>query len=157
MNPFFATNFGIYESIASDAFQKMKFSNANNRKPKTDGSDGWIITYDPTHTSFKNAIISIVFTGMWLEAILHLEIIKKFGEDQFKKYDFKPYEEKLKLIGIKDKVFLEKVSRFKRTRKELIHEKAHFDSGEIKTAQSEAENAFEIRKAVIAHLSKKVS
>ncbi|MFS1438879.1 hypothetical protein [Shewanella sp. 10N.286.48.A6] len=153
MNSIFATNYSIYESIAREAFQDMKDSIDSGRRPKPDGSEGWIITYDPTHTSFKSAMVSVVFTGMWLEAILHLEIVKRFDESKFKEYDFKPYEEKLKLIGIEDADFLNRISRFRKSRKELVHEKANFDSGEIKTAQSEADNAFEIRNFLIEYLS----
>lgn len=157
MNQFLATNFSVYKSIADEAFQNMNSSIDAGRRPKTDGSKGWIVTYDPSHTSFKNAMISVVFTGMWLEAVLHLEIVKQFGERKFKDYDFKSYEEKFKLIGIIDESVLERVTRFRKSRKELVHEKAYFDSGEFKTAQSEAENAFEIRKIITTHLSCKVS
>jgi hypothetical protein len=153
MNPILPTNYSIYESIAREAFQDMKNSIDSGRRPKSDGSEGWIITYDPTHTSFKRAMVSVVFTGMWLEAILHLEIVKRFDESKFKDYDFKSYEEKLKLIGIEDIDFLNRISRFRKSRKELVHEKAHFDSGEIKSAQSEADNAFEIRNFLIEYLS----
>ena len=39
---------------------------------------------------------------------------------------------------------LDRVDSFKETRKELVHEKAHFDNGEIKWAEKEAEIAYEI-------------
>ena len=65
------------------------------RRPKEDGS-GWIITYDPDQTSFKQAMISIVFTAMWFEALMHLLIVQKYGIELFKKYDRKNYADKLK-------------------------------------------------------------
>ena len=114
------------------------------RKPKGDGTDGYIIEYDPNSNSFKQSMIVVVFTGMWLEAILHQEIFSKHGADVFKKYDFKPYRDKLILLGITDTQLLENVDSFKSTRKKLVHEKALFDIGEIKVAQKEAELAYKI-------------
>ena len=96
-------------------------------------------------------MVSIVFTGMWLEALMHLLIVKKYGKDKFKKYDFKTYEEKLQLLGYTDKKLLHRVSRFRRNRKSLVHEKAHFDQDEIKKAQDEAENAHEMLVAIHSH------
>jgi len=125
----------------------IKFSE-ERRRPKEDGSGGNIITYDPTHVSFKQSMIVVVFTGMWLEAVLHLEIVSKQGEEIFKKYDFRSYRDKLVLLGVSDEELLDDVDSFKSTRKELVHEKAFFDSGEIKVAQTEAELAHKVMEGV---------
>jgi len=135
------TNISIYKAIAEEAYQNMVEMMNAGRRPKPDGSTGWIITFDPKQTSFKQSMISIVFTGIWLEALMHLLIVRKFGKNKFKEYDFKSYEDKLQLLGCSDQELLERVSRFRNTRKSLVHEKAHFDDGEIKRAQVEAENA----------------
>ena len=42
------------------------------------------MTYDPGQTSFKQSMISIVFTGIWLEALMHLLIVRRYGENKFK-------------------------------------------------------------------------
>ena len=81
---------------------------------------------------------------MWLEASLHLLIVRKFGEQKFKDYDFKSYRDKLVLLNISDQSLLDEVDKFKLTRKELVHEKAYFDKGVVKMAQSEAELAYSI-------------
>jgi hypothetical protein len=141
MNPFVLTNVDIYKTIAVEAYQNMVQSIEAGRRPKPDGTAGWIVTYDPDRTSFKQAMISVVFTGMWLEAIMHLLIMKAYGNNKFKEYDFKSYKEKLKLLGCTDEELLNSASRFQKTRKELVHEKAHFNDGEIRWAQKEAENA----------------
>ncbi|WP_251977334.1 hypothetical protein [Salinicola avicenniae] len=107
-----------------------------------------MIKYDPNHNSFKQSMIVVVFTGMWLEALLHQEIVFKHGVEVFKKYDFKSYREKLALLGIADTDLLDSVDSFKATRKELVHEKAFFDSGEIKVAQKEAELAHKIMESI---------
>jgi hypothetical protein len=123
------------------------------RSPKPDGSKGWIKKYDPEQKSFKQAMISIVFTGMWLEALMHLKIIQKFNEKKFKKYDFKSYKEKLNLLGCDDENILKRVEIFRKCRKELVHEKAYFDTGEIKRAQGEAENARQLLLSVSKYFS----
>ncbi len=135
------SNISVYKSIAEDSFLKMKEHTDSDRSPKSDDSEGWVIKYDLSQNSFKQAMISLVFTGMWLESLLHQKIIQMFGEEKFKKYDFKPYEEKLKLVGINDSSIIECAERFRKCRKELVHEKSHFDNGKIKMAEKEAENA----------------
>lgn len=135
------SNVSIYKAIAEDSYNKMKKLADSNRILKPDGGEGQIIKYDSEKISFKQAMISLVFTGIWLESLLHQKIIHKFGEEKFKEYDFKFYEEKLKLLGINDYSLIERAERFRKCRKELVHEKVHFDNGEIKMAQKEAENA----------------
>lgn len=145
------TNIAIYKAIADEAHKEMVQLMEAGRRPKPDGSAGWIKIYDPNQMSFKQSMVSIVFTGMWLEALMHLLIVKKYGKDKFEEYDFKPYEEKLQLLGCMNEKLLHRVSRFRSIRKLLVHEKAHFDEGEIKKAQDEAENAHEIRVAIHNH------
>ena len=147
------TNIAAYKAIADEAHQEMVQLIESGRRPKPDGSAGWIKTYDPNQTSFKQSMVSIVFTGMWLEALMHLLIVKKYGKDKFREYDFKTYEEKLELLGCRDKKLLHHVYRFRRNRNSLLHEKAHFDDGEIKKAQDEAEYAHEMLVAIHNHFS----
>lgn len=137
------TNVSTYKTIAQEAYEKMASANKSGRTPKADGT-GWILKYDPERTSFKSAMISIVFTGMWLEALLHLLIVSRHGEHKYREYDRKIYEEKLLLLGITDNDLIEQVKRFRIIRKELVHEKAHFDIESLKTAQDEAEIAHEV-------------
>lgn len=138
------TNVSIYREIAIEAFKAMQELVESGRRPKEDGSSGWILQFDPNQKSFKQAMVVIVFAGMWLEALLHLLIVRNHGEAKFREFDFKPYEEKLRLIGIDDNSILEAVARFRIARKELVHEKALFDARETKTAQDEAHNAYQL-------------
>ena len=147
------TNIAIYKAIADEAHQEIVQLMESGHRPKPDGSAGWIKTYDPNQTSFKQSMVSIVFTGMWLEALMHLLIVKKYGKDKFRDYDRKTYEEKLQLLGCMDKKLLHRVFRFRRIRKSLVHEKAFFDEGEIKRAQDEAENAHEMLVAIHNYFS----
>lgn len=142
------SNVSIYKEIVEEAYSKMCLLSDEGKTPKDDGSSGHIIKYDPTHSSFKHSMIVVVFTGMWLEAMLHQLIVSRHGEEKFKKYDFKPYREKLALLGVSDSEILDKVDLFKASRKELVHEKAFFDSGEIKVVQKEAELAHQVMASV---------
>ena len=144
MNSSVITNITVYEAIAEDAHQKMHELIDSGRRPKPDGSPGWIVSWDPYQASFKQAMIVIVFIGIWLEALMHLLIVRGHGEQKFKEYDFKTYEEKLRLLDVSDQQIIDRVTRFRKTRKVLVHEKAHFDDGEILWAQKEADNAHEL-------------
>jgi hypothetical protein len=77
--------------------------------------------------------------------------VSRYGEDVFKKYDRQTYEQKLELLDCKDQNILESAARFRRTRIELVHEKAYQDDGEIRRAQDEAENAHALLTAVHNH------
>lgn len=145
------SNIAIYKAIADEAYAHMVAAMEAGRRPKPDGSPGWVLTLDPDRTSFKQAMISIVFIGMWLEALMHLLIVRRHGEDVFKKYNYRLYEDKLKLLGCRDQGILERVGRFRMARKELVHEKAYLDDGEIRRAQEEAENAHQLLTAVHRH------
>ena len=138
------TNVSTYRAIAIEAFEAMRNLVESGRRPKEDGASGWILQFDPNQRSFKQAMVVIVFTGMWLEALLHLLIVRDHGEAKFREVDYKSYEEKLRLVGIDDNSILEAAKRFKTARKALVHEKAHFDTGETQTAQDEARNAYQL-------------
>lgn len=147
---FLFTNINIYREIAEDACEAMWELDKVGRTPKNDGSGGYVLNYDPDRRSFKNAMVVIVFTGMWLEALLHQIIVDIHGEDKFNKVDRSfNYERKLELIGVTDSTLLGKVKRFRESRKELVHEKAHFDAGVIKVAQEEATLASEVMREIL--------
>lgn len=138
------SNVTAYKAIALDAHQKMHEYINTGRRPKDDGSPGWVLSFDPEQNSFKQAMITIVFIGMWLEALLHLLIVRRLGIEMYKEYDFKPYEDKIRLLGCLDKSILDAAEKFRKCRKELVHEKAYSDSGEIKIAQDEADSAYDL-------------
>jgi len=123
------------------------------RRPKDDGTPGWIVTFDPDQKCFKQAMITIVFTGMWLEALLHLLIVREHGLEKYKECDRQLYEDKLRLIGCSDQRIFDLAKRFRKTRKELVHEKAYCDDGQLKTAQDEADNAHNLLLSIDSFLS----
>ena len=138
------SNISTYKAIALDAHKSMQELLEAGRRPKDDGSPGYILTYDPEHKCFKQAMITIVFTGMWLDALLHLLIVRDHGLDKFNEYDRKIYEEKIRLLGCSDQHILDAVKKFRELRNEVVHEKAYCDDGQLKTAQDEADNAYNL-------------
>ena len=149
MGNFVVTNISIYRAIADEAYQKMAKLLEEGQPPNPDGSPGRIKIYDPTHSSFKQSMISIVFSGMWLEAKLHLLLVKKYGKAEAKKkHDRKSYEDKLQLLDCNEKIILDSVARFRAARKALVHENAHFDAGNIWIVQDEAKNTHDMLAAI---------
>jgi hypothetical protein len=120
----------------------MQDSDAAGRRPRGDG--GWVITYDPSSTSFKQACITVVFAGIWLEAAAHLAIVRQHGLAKAKEFDRRSYEDKLQLLGQSDSDILARARRLQAARRELVHEKAHMDSGVLRFAQKEADNAYQL-------------
>ena len=151
------SNVRIFRAIADRAYDKMSEDMDKNIRARPDGGPGVIKTFDPEQTSFKEAMISIVFTCIWLEATLHLLIVRMRGSKRFEEVDKRPYEEKLRMLGCGDGQLLNKVEILRSTRRQLVHEKAYFEfneegefTGETRIAQDEAENA----RAVIVGVSK---
>ena len=150
------TNIGIYRSIVEDAYRQMAADMDENIEGVAEGSDVVVKTFDPAQLSFKQAMISVVFTCIWLEAALHLLIVGKLGREAYtNEVDYSGYRAKLELLDCRDEDLLVNVERLQQTRRELVHEKAHFEfndagefTGELRGAQDEAENARAVTLAV---------
>ncbi len=153
-NTFVQTSVHIYYGIAKESYVAMNEHLNAGRKPKGNDEPGYILTYDPERKSFKNALITIVFSGVFLESVLHLLIVKRKGLDVFNKYDRKySYEDKLKLLDCNDESIIDLCKRFKGARREIVHEKAHIDQNSILVAQNEAEIAIKLIDKVIDHFN----
>jgi hypothetical protein len=158
MNTLTYTNVSVYKAIAEEAYSEMIEHYDKGRRPKEDGAKGVVITYDPSQISFKKSMVAIVFTAMWLEAVLHLALVRKFGVDSIKSINrnYKLYEDKLVYLGATDHDVISNVKKFRLTRNELIHEKSHLDKGDIKNAQNEAHLANKVMESVglaLQHIS----
>ena len=147
------SNVRYFYEIANEAFDKMNDDMGKNIKLKPNGNEGFIKTYDPQHKSFKNALITIVFAGVYLESLMHLLIVEKNDIVTYEKYDRKVYEGKLKLLGCNDSEILELCSKYRASRKEIVHEKAHLDNGKIKMAQAEAIIAMSLVNKINEHFN----
>lgn len=139
------TNIRVFYAIAQEAYVAMKKEILVGSRPIKEGEPGRVHTYDPEQKSFKSAFIAIVFSGVCLEALLHLLIVDIKGLEEFKEVDRKEsYAGKLRRLGCNDQAILDLCERFKTVRREILHEKAHLDSGTLRTAQEEAELAIDL-------------
>lgn len=134
------TNRRVYLSIAREAFRKSQDAFKENHKPNSSGT-GFINTYDPQQTSFKQALIAEAFAAMYLEALLWSAGCARFGEGRYTKIDGKPYEKRLVHFGITEPAILEAAKRFRECRNELVHEKAGPNDKTIREAQDESAHA----------------
>ncbi len=154
-NSIIHTNIHVFYNIAHEAYAAMTDDLNESRKPKPDGKPGYIMKFDPEQKSFKNAFITIIFCGIFLESLLHLLIVKKKGLDVFNEYDRKPYEKKLKLLGCNDQSILGKCKHYRDARREIVHEKAHLDDDSFRVAQNEAAFAMELIKEIRTYFNLK--
>ena len=142
------SNIDVYWSIADEAHRAIHTDLEASRSPRPDGEPGYVIRWDPDRRSFKNAMIAIVFAGMFLDALLYIALQRRFGRAEALKVDRLPHEERLKILGITDSVVLGRVQEFREARKDLVHEKAveiaDIGGQVMRTAQNSADSAMEV-------------
>jgi hypothetical protein len=139
LEPEFAlTSIGTYLAIAKESFAKVQELDAVQRRPRPGG--GEVITWDPDQKSFKHSLITIVFAGVYLDALLYLFGRRHLGQEKYSKIERRSYETKLRAFGITDEALLHAVVEFATARNELAHERA-YDDNELRTAQEEAGKA----------------
>jgi hypothetical protein len=155
MNKPLLTNASVFRAIVIAAHAEMHRLENAGRRPKDDGTPGWVIAFDPEQKSFKQALIAITFTAMWFESAFHLLVVRDHGIKKYDEYDHRPYREKLELIGITGAKILESAERLQKCRKDLVHEKAHLDKGQFRAAQEEADNACELLLAIESQVMQK--
>jgi hypothetical protein len=96
------TNIRLYRKIAIESLREAEDEMNPRRTPRSDGSGGDVITYDPDERSFKCSMIAIVFAGMYIEARLWLHGCKLVGIESYKGIDKQPLEERMKPLGLTD-------------------------------------------------------
>ncbi len=156
MHSFVHTNLRIFYRIAYEAYMAMNEYLNSGTKPKPDNTHGHIVTYDPEQKSFKNALVTIVFFGVFLESLLHLLIVERKGIETAKKYDRKSYECKLQLLGCNDQPILDECKHYREARREIVHEKAYIDNKRIRVAQQEAAFAMKLIQKIVTYLGLKI-
>ena len=135
------SNHLVYLAIAKESLAKSQRFSQRQRTELANGRA--LIRYDPKQRSFKNSLIAIAFSGMYLEALLHLVGSRRLGINAYEKIDGKTYEDKLRALAINDTALLADCKRFRESRRDLEHEKAFHprSSREMRTAQLEAADA----------------
>lgn len=116
------TNQEMFLSIAKESQSKAKFE----RKPIPYSKGRFVISGNPD--SFKHALISIAFSGIYLDTFLYIRGLERIDwstvpEKFLKCFEKMTYEEKLEALGINDKKLLEDCKAFREARNDLIHEK----------------------------------
>ena len=114
-----------------------------HRRDKPDGQPGSITTFDPNRVSFKESLIALVFSGLYLEALLHIVGCQLLGHEEYERIDRTTYEVKLKRLGIMDEQVIKGAERYRTSRNDIVHEKA-YDSRyaeKLQIAQDEARHA----------------
>ncbi len=150
------SNVNLYLAVAEEALAESRRLDEAARLPRLDGQPGFVITYDPKHTSFKQSLIAIAFAGIYLEALLYIAGLGQLGKEEYMKIDRKSYEEKLKALGVTDVETLATCKRFREARNDLVHEKAieplTFEGTAFRTAQREAEIAVTFVRSIAGFL-----
>ena len=123
-------------------------------RPKPNGEPGAIITFDPEQRSFKYSLIAIAFAGIYLDALLYIEGIRKLGQEAYSKIDRSTYEKKLRALGLSDPDLIDSCRQFREVRNELVHERA-LEQTEIRGAQIEARRGINLIERVTELLSDK--
>ena len=151
------TNAHVCRAIAEEALAEAVCLDAAARRPKPDGSPGFVIELDPERKSFKKSLIAIAFSGIYLEALLFVHGTFRMGASWEQTFDRKPYEEKLKALGITDEELLASAKRLREVRNELVHEKARpLDTAALSNtywAQSEAAASIALVQTIAAKLT----
>src|SRR5258708_5827705 len=126
----------------------MREGLAKSITPKPDGEAGYVVRSEPDRRTFKNAMVTIVFAGMYLEALMYIALQKRFGRPDALKIDRHPYEDRLKRLGITDHDLYARLGAFREARNDLVHEKALAidDLGDeiVRVAQDTADSAMSL-------------
>jgi hypothetical protein len=149
------TNIGLYREIALEALEISRGQLEERRRPRGSGSGGHVKTFDPHSRSFKQAMVCIVFAGMFMEGLLWLRGSRKLGVDAYRPIDKKALEERAQAVGITDEELLAELGSYRQVRKELVHEKAvpfSQDKSPLRVAQVEAKKAVDLMERLEAAL-----
>jgi hypothetical protein len=150
------TNIDVYWSVAEEAHNTMQANLAESRTPNPNGDSGYIIRRDPDRRSFKNAMVTITFAGMYLDALLYILIQDRLGRVEALKVDRLPHEDRLERLGLTDLVLLNRVKAFREARKDLVHEKAielaDIGGQPMHTAQNSADSAMSLMQDIRGRL-----
>lgn len=140
------SNRKIYLNIAEEALAELERLTDQGRMPMSNGQQGYIVKYDPERKSFKQGFIAIVFSCLYLEALIFAVGAKRYGRSVWnKKYDGLKYEEKLPHLGVSDADLISESKYLRELRKDIIHEKVaelgFHELGTARFAQKEAKRA----------------
>jgi hypothetical protein len=123
------SNLQVYYEIAKKAQSKSEKLDKRYTKPIPGQPGRFVHGYDPGRGSFKNALIAIVFSGVFADALIAVaalqepELLAKQKTSFNKFFNKMNYEEKLKVLGVTDKILLENCKEFRDSRNDVVHDK----------------------------------
>lgn len=143
------TSIRYFFSIAQEAIAFVRADQKARFTPRPDGQPGGGIKWDPEQKGFKTSFIAIMFSGTFIEAALHQLIASRNGIEETKRTDKWTYEKKLRLLGCDDASLFAHCKEYSAARREIVHEKAYLEDGNLRIAQKEADRAFELVEKII--------
>jgi hypothetical protein len=123
------SNIDTYWLIAKEASDKCAESLNKNRTPKPDGTPGYILHGD-NGESFKQGMIAITFSGMYLEALTAILLRRARGGDGSERRK-QPrslenrYGGKIQKLGVTTQDLVDEANHFHDVRDDLVHEKSY--------------------------------
>lgn len=131
------SNLNVFFEIATDSLHEAEVALNMNRQPKDNG--GYILTYDQQRKSFKSSLISIAFSGAYLDLHVRLVYVNRNKKSPPRDWDRSINEEKLKTLGIDDSKILTTCKRLRLARNDVLHEKP-LVKGESSTVTGSAQD-----------------
>ena len=146
---FIHTDVRKFYQIAQESIAFVRKDLAERIRPTPGG--GFSSKVDPESRGMKASFTAIVFSGVFLDAVLHLLLVSRKGVSVARKLDREIYEVKLRALGCEDARILALCKEYRDSRNEIVHEKAYFeDSHRLPPiAQVEAEAAISLIEKVI--------
>jgi len=135
------TNVRVYRAIAVEAAAIAERALLPRHGPIPLSGASFESYVEPGQESFKSAMIAVVFAGMYIEATLWLVGVATIGEERYSVIDRDLLEDRLIPIGILNEDLRAALARFRRIRRDLVHEKAiavSRDKRPVHIAQTEA-------------------
>lgn len=115
------SNIKIFYEIAKDSFSDSEKFLSEHRKPKENG--GYILSFDPEKKSLKSSLISISFSGAYIDLHINIAYILTHGKSPNHKWETRIYEEKLKDLGVTNLELFNNCTEFRKIRNSVLHEK----------------------------------
>ncbi|MGH1431652.1 MAG: hypothetical protein ACRBB4_11090 [Neptuniibacter sp.] len=143
---FACTNLGVFESIVIESHEKMVACLNEGKRPN--GNEGFVLAYDSSHRSFKEALKVLVFVGAALESMWYQKAVayrsKSFAERLDR--ECRSVAEKYESIGLTEHKLLHGMKHYYSVRRQVVHEKNHNSQFQkiVFNAQCEAGKAVEL-------------
>jgi len=145
--PYIDSQLPVYRAIALEAHAAMTEANAVSRRPIPGHPGRAEIIPDPTRKSFKQALVCVVFVGVYLDALLHIRGSQELGREVYAGIEEQELENRLRRLGVVDQRTLDLAVNYRLARREIVHERAlrpRPTDAALRVIQDEADSAIEL-------------